>query len=79
MNPQDFLKNFSDQFDETDASSFSMETKFRDLDEWSSMVGLSVIAMVDEKYDVQIGGNDMKAANTIQDLYNLVDGRLAKK
>lgn len=71
-----FIENFAAQFDETDASVFTAETKFRDLDEWSSLIGLSLIAMVDEEYDVTLKGDDIKNANTVEDLFNTVKSKM---
>ena len=70
-----FVANFAEQFDETDASVFTAETRFRDLEEWSSLIGLSIIAMVDEEYDVALKGNEMKAANTIEELFDIVKAK----
>ena len=75
MEIKEFIENFADQFDETDASELSAETKFKELDEWSSLVALSVIAMVDEEYVVAIKGDDIRNAETIQDLFNVVESR----
>ena len=36
MDLNDFLKNFADQFDDTDPTLIRPETRFRDIDEWSS-------------------------------------------
>jgi acyl carrier protein len=72
MNLQEFIENFAAQFDDTDASEFTADTKFKQLDEWSSLVALSIIAMVDDEYDVIIKGNDIISSDTIQDLYNVV-------
>ena len=47
-----FVALFAEQFDETDPSTFKADTVFHELDEWSSLIGLSVIAMVDEEFDV---------------------------
>ena len=71
-----FIENFANQFDDTDASEFKGETKFRELDEWSSLIALSVIAMVDEEYDVTLKGDDMRTANTIEELFQIVKGKL---
>jgi len=76
MELKDFIENFAAQFDDTDASEFKGETKFRELNEWSSLIALSVIAMVDEEYDVTLKGDDMRAANTIEELYQIVKGKL---
>lgn len=75
MEINEFVANFADQFDETDASEISAATVFKDLDEWSSLIALSVIAMVDEEYDVALKGDDIRNANTVEDLFNLVKGR----
>ena len=76
MELKDFIENFAAQFDDTDASEFKGETKFRELDEWSSLIALSIIAMVDEEYDVTLKGEDIRAANTIEELYQIVKGKL---
>lgn len=70
-----FIENFAAQFDETDASEFNPDTEFKALDEWSSLTALSIIAMVDEEYDISIKGDDVRGAETIQDLYNIVKSR----
>lgn len=75
MELKEFIENFADQFDDTEASELSAETKFKELDEWSSLVALSVIAMVDEEYDVAIKGDDIRNSETIQDLFNIVESR----
>ncbi|MCF0220115.1 MAG: acyl carrier protein [Muribaculaceae bacterium] len=72
MDINEFIENFSDQFDDTDASVFTPETKFKELDEWSSLMALSIIAMVDEEYDVTLKGDDIRNATTIQDLFNTI-------
>ena len=72
---KDFINNFAEQFDETEASEFSAETSFKDLDEWDSMIALSIIAMVDEEYDKTINGEDIKAATTIEELFNIVESK----
>ncbi|RGM44058.1 MULTISPECIES: acyl carrier protein [Bacteroides] len=76
MELKEFIEHFAEQFDETDASVFTTETEFRALDEWSSLIALSVIAMVDEEYDVALKGDDVRNANTIEDLYNIVKSRM---
>ena len=52
MKLNEFIENFANQFDDTDVSEITAATEFKALDEWSSLVALSIIAMVDEEYDV---------------------------
>lgn len=75
MELKDFIENFAEQFEDTDASEIKAETVFKELDEWSSLIALSVIAMVDEEYDVAIKGDDIRNSETIQDLFNIVESR----
>ena len=76
MDIKEFISNFSEQFDDLDASVLTPETEFKQLEDWNSLVALSVIAMIDEEYDVTLKGNDITGANTIQDLYNTVQSKL---
>lgn len=68
----EFVALFAEQFDETDASEIHANTEFRELEEWSSLIGLSVIAMVDEEFDVALKGDDVKGSDTVEDLYNKI-------
>ena len=76
MELQEFINNFAEQFDDIDASALNGSTIFKELDEWNSLVALSVIAMIDEEYDVTLKGNDITSANTIEELYNTVQSKM---
>ena len=75
MEIKEFIENFAEQFEDTDASEIKAETVFKELDEWSSLIALSVIAMVDEEYDVTIKGDDIRNSNTVEDLFNAVKAK----
>ena len=76
MDIKEFISNFAEQFDDLDASVLTPETEFKALEDWNSLVALSVIAMIDEEYDVTLKGNDITGAKTIEDLFNTVSERL---
>ncbi len=76
MELNEFVAHFAEQFEETDQNLFTPETKYHDLEEWSSLIGLSVIAMVSEEYDVALKGNDVKNSVTIEDLFNIVKAQI---
>ena len=67
-----FIEQFAEQFDETGISEFKPETVFHDLEEYGSLIALSIILMVDEEYGVTVDGNEMSSCVTIEDLFNLV-------
>lgn len=72
MELQEFISNFTEQFDDTDASEIQSYTKFHDLDEWSSLVGMSVIAMARMQYGKTVTGKEIKDCVTVEDLFNLL-------
>jgi acyl carrier protein len=76
MEIKEFIENFANQFDEIDASIFTAETKFKELEEWSSLTALSIIAMIDDEYEVEIKGNDIRNSATIADLFEIVKSRV---
>lgn len=72
MEPVEFINNFAAQFDETDISEFNLETRFRDIDEWSSLNALAVMNMIEKKYIVSLSANELNQANTIKDLFDII-------
>ena len=74
IDEKQFLQNFADQFDD-EPEGLTLETRFRDIDGWSSIVALSVMAMCDEEYDVILSANGMESAEKISDIFNIVNAR----
>lgn len=75
MEIKEFIENFAAQFDDTDPAEIKADTLFHDLDEWSSLTALSIIAMADEEYDVTLKGNDINDAKTVEDLFNIIKSK----
>lgn len=69
---QEFVAHFANQFDDTEMDVFTPETSFRELEEWSSLVGLAVMNMIAKKYEVKITPAELRSVETIEALYNLV-------
>lgn len=69
---QDFISKLGDVFEDTDLSTLTPETKFRELDDWSSLSALSLIALADEEFGKEISGAEIRNAQTIEDLYKLM-------
>lgn len=72
MELNEFIADFANQFDDTDPTEFKAETVFHDLDEWSSLVGMSLIAMAKTQYGKTITGAELKACITVEDVFNLI-------
>jgi len=72
---ENFLENFAEQLDETPMEQVTMDTNFKDIEEWSSMTALSIIAMVDEYYGKKLTGDEIRQAQTIRDLFEIVKNK----
>ena len=75
MELKEFIENFAAQFQETESNEITAITIFKDLDEWSSLTALSVIAMADEEYEVVLTGDDIRNSTTVNDLFELVKAK----
>lgn len=71
-NLDEFVALFAEQFDDTDAKEIGASIEFKNLEEWSSLIALNVIAMADEEFGVTLKGADVRNANTVEDLYRVI-------
>lgn len=72
MTLDEFVTAFAEEFDETPAEQFKADTVYKKLDEWSSLTALSIVALAKVNFDKKITGADLRACNTIEDLFNLI-------
>lgn len=75
MELNEFVAQFAEQFDDTDASEITANCEFHELDEWSSLTGMSVIAFVKTTYGKTITGSELRACDTVEDVFNLVSSK----
>ena len=73
MELNDFIRNFADQFEDTDAKEFTAEAKFHDFDEWDSLIALAILNMTEKRYGKKITFDEMKKCVTINDLFTLIE------
>lgn len=69
---KEFIDKFIDAVEIENPSNVTADTKFRDLDEWSSLSTLSVIALADEEYGVELNPEVFRKAQTVEDLFNAI-------
>lgn len=72
MELKDFIENLRDLFEDTNPEDITEETYFQELDEWSSLTALSIIAMVKTEYERNITGKEIRTCATVEDLFNFV-------
>lgn len=75
MNIEEFIKHFVDQFDEINPAEISHATKFKELDGWDSLVAISLIAMVDAEYGVKLTGDEIRNAQYVSELFEIVKSK----
>lgn len=75
MNLDNFINDFANQFDNTDSSEILADTYFQELDEWSSLTAMSIIAFVKTEYDKVITGKEIRSCETVEDLFNLISSK----
>lgn len=68
MDTSKFIEKFSALLPQTPAGTLSPETEFKKLPDWNSLVALSVIAMVEDEYDVLLKSADIRTAGTLGEL-----------
>lgn len=71
MDIQEFIEKFAGAIEVENVEALTAETEFKELEEWSSLSVMLIIAFYDEEFDKQIGDTDIKKCSTIQELYNL--------
>lgn len=75
MDLQEFIKNVATCFEDTDPDEIKADTVFKDLEEWSSLTTLELIALSKTKYGKTINGKDIRQSNTVEDLFNVVSSK----
>ncbi|MGK4076599.1 acyl carrier protein [Bacteroides sp. CACC 737] len=75
MDMQDFIEKFAEAIEMESVNDLKEDTKFRELDEWNSLAVLSVIAMLDEEYDIQIENADFKKLEMIGDIAQFIENQ----
>ena len=75
MELNEFVANFAELFDDTDASEIQASTVFHDLDEWSSLTGMGCIALAKTEYGKSITGAELRACVTVEDVFTLINNK----
>ena len=75
MDIDKFIEKLADQFDDTEPELFTPDLLFHDLEEWSSLSALSIIAFVRTDYGKKITALDIRACQTVRDLFEMVESK----
>lgn len=75
MTLDEFVKAFAAEFEDTPEEVFAADTIYKDLEEWGSLVALSIISFIDDEFDKTVTGAELRSCNTIKELYELVESK----
>ena len=76
MDFKEFIENCKKEvFEETSIDEITEDAEFKYFDEWSSMSALTMIAMVEDNYNVILSGQDIKDSETLGELFELVKNK----
>lgn len=67
-----FIENLKEALEIEDRD-INMNDEFRNYEEWDSLAYLSIIAMLDEEYEIQIENAQFKTLNTVGDLFEAIN------
>jgi acyl carrier protein len=60
-------------FEETPNEEILFETIFKNLQEWDSLLALSLIVTIEDNFSILITLNQIENSNTVEDLYLSID------
>ena len=75
MTQIEFLNHFKEALELGSENEISFTDSFKELDEWDSLAQLSLTAMLDEEYEVELESEVLDKLNTLEDLYLFVKSR----
>jgi acyl carrier protein len=73
-----FLKDFEQLFEDIESGTLTEDSNFRNLDEWSSLIALMLIAMAEENYHIRITGEDIRTSVTVRDLFDKLAAKVSE-
>lgn len=71
------IEQLNEEFEDSLNVPLKQDTSFKELEDWSSMNVLILIALVDNHYDLILYPEDLQNCNTIEDLRQLIESKTA--
>ena len=72
MELNEFVEKFAEQFEDTNPSEIMATTNYHELEEWSSLIGMMIIAFVKTEMGKTVTGDDLQACKNVEALYNFI-------
>jgi acyl carrier protein len=75
MDKNIFLKKFGSIFEEPPGQEITLESNFREIDTWSSMTALNLMVLADDEYNVNLTGDEIKSAITVENIFHIIENK----
>jgi acyl carrier protein len=75
MNSDELLGLFAEAL-EADKSTISMETVITDVPEWTSLVWLSIMSLLDERCGIQLSAKEIRSFKTVRDAVECITTKI---
>ena len=72
MELKDFIEKFANLLDDTDVSAIQADTAYQELEEWSSLTAMGIIAMARTEYGKKVTGIEIRKCKTVEQLFHLI-------
>jgi len=72
MTREDFLKEMHEMLEITSIDNLTEETVIKNLEEYNSLFVLTIIAFIDEKFDMQLSAEQLASATTIKSMMDMI-------
>jgi len=75
MEIQELISHIENEFEELQEGSLKSTSSIKEMDGWSSMHALILIALVDSHYDILLTGEELRNVESVQDLFDTICSR----
>jgi acyl carrier protein len=73
-----FIQELEPELEGLPAGALKPNTSYREVEGWSSMHALILIAFVDSRFGITLTGEDLRSCVTVNDLYSVISARVEK-
>ena len=75
MELETFIDNLKEIYEDADPDTIKPEVKFREIEGYSSLIAFLIIGMVDEEYQLTLTGDEVRRAETVDDIFKLLKSK----
>ena len=79
MEQDKFLQLFKEQYIDGDEISLDFKINFRSISSFDSLTGMAIMAVIKDEFDVDLTIEEWKSLQTVEDVYNFIQIKLANR